>query len=257
MGAGCRRPRGKGQPQHGIHGHSVHLNGRQAGWGLGRSPASLASSLCQFRKCPRPLKDACPTAPLAGTEPQEGLLPPPHQHLQTTWTELSRSLAGSRLNRQCPPAHTHACQCWERLAQGQKRHLQPREICQAPLCAVSPQHLAADPNGSAPPTTSEGAGCPGLGSAGLSLSSGAPVRHPSSTRAGKFAGGGPPIPQPAPEASERARTPHLPRPIRHPHPGRTPPTSGGPPSGVWTSEAFRPTRRPWRPARGEDRKSVV
>ncbi|XP_068397922.1 collagen alpha-2(I) chain-like [Eschrichtius robustus] len=94
-----------------------------------------------------------PSAPLAGTEPQEGLLPPPHQHLQTTWTELSRSLAGSRLNRQCPPARTHACQCWERLAQGQKRHLQPREMCQAPLCAVSPQNLAADPNGSAPPTT--------------------------------------------------------------------------------------------------------
>ncbi|KAJ8780635.1 hypothetical protein J1605_000678 [Eschrichtius robustus] len=89
----------------------------------------------------------------SGTEPQEGLLPPPHQHLQTTWTELSRSLAGSRLNRQCPPARTHACQCWERLAQGQKRHLQPREMCQAPLCAVSPQNLAADPNGSAPPTT--------------------------------------------------------------------------------------------------------
>lgn len=190
----------------------------RTGWkrGVGRPSASWASSLCQPQTCPHPQNDTGPLAPLEGPGPQEGLLLPPlsADHLSRAFPEPGWSCQP----QQCPPhtpLPTSTGRGWPEARSGTcipRRHASPLSA-QCPPSTQKAGPLLCRPH----PARKRGLWTRALGAQSQ-------LRHPSPTRAGKFAGGGPRIPQPASAASKRAQD--LSRTVLHPYPGPTPPRPG-------------------------------
>lgn len=120
--------------------------------------------------------------------------------------------------QQCPPHAPLPASTWRGWPEARSGTCIPRSHASPFSAQCPPSTQKAGPLLCRPHPTRER----GLWTRALGAQS--QLRHPSPTRAGKFAGGGPQIPQPAPAASKRAQD--LSHTILHPYPGPTPPRSG-------------------------------